>query len=246
MRKAKPNGAHRSNEAPTRTVGWRRAGLVLAAAAGVGAVAAGCTSSAATPSSTTVGRAAKSTSAGVVVSAAHLGTLGTVLVDGTGFALYRYTADVAGRPSCTGACAAVWPPLTLPSGGKVVAGAGLDATLFSVTSRSDGTRQVTFAGLPLYRYRGDTKAGQANGQGVGGTWFTVPPAAATTPTSSTVPPTTAAAVPPSTAAPVPAPTTTAPPATSPPTTAAPPPTTTTTTAPPSTTTTTSGGGGYGY
>jgi hypothetical protein len=40
-------------------------------------------------------------------------------------------------------------------------------------TRSNGTIQVTYAGHPLYFYKGDTKAGQAKGQGVENVWFAV-------------------------------------------------------------------------
>jgi hypothetical protein len=39
-----------------------------------------------------------------------------------------------------------------------------------------GEQQVTAAGLVLYRFSGDSKAGQANGEGIssfGGTWHAV-------------------------------------------------------------------------
>src|SRR5215211_1484990 len=38
---------------------------------------------------------------------------GRVLFDGRGFVLYAFTADRAGRSSCTGACANAWPPYTV-------------------------------------------------------------------------------------------------------------------------------------
>jgi len=40
-------------------------------------------------------------------------------------------------------------------------------------TRPDGTLQVTFEGIPLYRYAGDTKAGDANGQGSAGVWYVI-------------------------------------------------------------------------
>jgi hypothetical protein len=46
-------------------------------------------------------------------------------------------------------------------------------------ARTDGTRQVTYAGHPLYYYVGDTKPGEANGQGLtdfGARWSLVTPA----------------------------------------------------------------------
>jgi predicted lipoprotein with Yx(FWY)xxD motif len=36
--------------------------------------------------------------------------------------------------------------------------------------RPEGSTQVTYKNRPLYRYSGDTKAGDTNGDGVGGIW----------------------------------------------------------------------------
>ena len=63
--------------------------------------------------------------------------------------------------TCNGACAAVWPPV-LASGTPAVAGKA-NPSLIGLTTRSDGTKQVTYNGLPLYYYAADTKAGQATG-----------------------------------------------------------------------------------
>jgi len=40
--------------------------------------------------------------------------------------------------------------------------------------RGNGQIQVTYKKMPLYTYAGDSAPGQANGQGVGGTWFVLP------------------------------------------------------------------------
>lgn len=63
--------------------------------------------------------------------------------------------------TCNAACAAVWPP-ALAAGTPAVAGKA-NASLIGLTTRSDGTKQVTYNGLPLYYYAADTKAGQATG-----------------------------------------------------------------------------------
>jgi predicted lipoprotein with Yx(FWY)xxD motif len=105
------------------------------------------------------------------VGAAHTG-LGTVLVDNHGRTLYELTVDSAQHITCVDVCSSLWPPDTLPSGGKPVAGGGVEATLASV-QRPDGTWQLTADGHPLYTYRGDSAAGQTTGQGLmdnGGTW----------------------------------------------------------------------------
>jgi predicted lipoprotein with Yx(FWY)xxD motif len=60
----------------------------------------------------------------------------------------------------------------------LVAGAGVKRSLIGTTTRSDGRRQVTYAGRPLYYYVGDRKPGRITCQDVaeyGGTWLVVRP-----------------------------------------------------------------------
>jgi len=119
---------------------------------------------------------------------------GTVLTNDAGMTLYRYTPDGTGTPMCTGGCASLWPPVTVPSGTAHVAGGSGIGNLGTV-ARSDGTLQVTYKGMPLYRYTGDSKAGDANGQGIAGIWFVIPASGSTTvpkgAPAATTPPTTA-------------------------------------------------------
>jgi predicted lipoprotein with Yx(FWY)xxD motif len=143
------------------------AGVPLAAVA-IGACGGGGGQSATpTPPKTTSGRTA-------TVGLENDSSLGKVLVDSRGRTLYLFKKDTGSKSTCTGACASGWPPLV--SSSKPVAGPGLTAAKLGTTSRSDGRPQVTYNGHPLYRYSGDTKAGQANGQGLsafGAAWFTV-------------------------------------------------------------------------
>ena len=100
--------------------------------------------------------------------------LGKVLVDARGRTLYAFEKDTRGRSACSAACAAYWPPLI--SSAKPRAGRGVRASLLGVSKRTDGKRQVTYAGHPLYTFVGDTKAGQTNGEGLnnfGATWDAV-------------------------------------------------------------------------
>ncbi|MFJ6836795.1 SCO0930 family lipoprotein [Streptomyces sp. NPDC091209] len=100
--------------------------------------------------------------------------LGKVLTDGAGFTLYRFDKDTAEPPksSCDGACATAWPPV--PADGAEAA-TGVDKALLGEVTRTDGTKQLTIGGWPMYRFAKDTKAGDTNGQGVGGTWFASAP-----------------------------------------------------------------------
>ncbi len=114
------------------------------------------------------------------VTAESVGSLGKVLVDGHGYALYVFNPDAgSGRSRCYGICAFNWPPLVLPRGvGAPPAGPGVERSLLGVTRRSDGTEQVTYNGWPLYLWVNDTEPGQATGQGIGnqgGLWYVISP-----------------------------------------------------------------------
>jgi predicted lipoprotein with Yx(FWY)xxD motif len=98
--------------------------------------------------------------------------LGTVLVDAEGLTLYGLTDDTDGTSTCDGACADAWPPLTVDSRDLPE---GLDPGIFSVIERSDGTFQLAAADQPLYRFAGDARPGDTNGQGSGGVWFAAAP-----------------------------------------------------------------------
>jgi len=104
-------------------------------------------------------------------------SLGEILVDSQGRSLYLFKKDSQDKSACSGACATAWPPLRVS--GKPTDGTGADAQMLGTIKRSDGKPQVTYNGHPLYRYQGDQKTGQINGQGIdafGGGWFAVSPA----------------------------------------------------------------------
>jgi NADP-dependent 3-hydroxy acid dehydrogenase YdfG/predicted lipoprotein with Yx(FWY)xxD motif len=99
--------------------------------------------------------------------------LGKVLVAANGRTLYLFTADKGTTSTCYGQCASFWPPLVAA---KPSAGVGAKASLVGTTKRKDGTRQVTYAGHPLYFFAKDRKAGEVNGQAFvhfGGAWWVV-------------------------------------------------------------------------
>jgi predicted lipoprotein with Yx(FWY)xxD motif len=114
---------------------------------------------------------AASTGGSSSVALATVGSFGQALVDGKGMSLYLFEKDSAGKSACSGACANAWPPAMVS--GAPVAGTGLDASKMSTLKRDDGTTQIVYNGHPLYTFAGDAAAGQAGGQGSGGTWFLV-------------------------------------------------------------------------
>ncbi len=146
------------------------------------------------------------------VHAAVSKTLGrSILVDSRGFTLYHRITEKKRSISCTGACRKSWPPL-LVSSAKPVAGAGLKASELGTIRRPDGGVQVTYYGYALYRYSGDTRAGETNGQGAQDVWYALTPAGtvtkATPKTPSTTTPKTSKGGTPTTTTPAPSGTTT--------------------------------------
>jgi len=149
--------------------------VVLAATAAVvvasGAPAAGATTR-------TAEQAAGGAAKAVVISTAKLPKLGTVLVDGKGRTLYMFVPDKRKKVTCTGTCAAVWPPVKLAKGAKPVAKGAAKAKLLGSDPDPTGGRVVTYDGWPLYTYVGDTSAGKATGQALnlnGGLWYVLAP-----------------------------------------------------------------------
>lgn len=107
------------------------------------------------------------------VSVASNATLGKIIVGASGMTLYHYTDDHGKVVKCSGACAAQWPPVLIGKTAKPVAGAGIKASKLGTVKRSDGTVQVTYNGYALYRFAGDTKPGQVNGQGLEKEWYAI-------------------------------------------------------------------------
>jgi predicted lipoprotein with Yx(FWY)xxD motif len=113
------------------------------------------------------------TSKGALVALRNT-ALGNVLVDARGHTLYLFDKDKHGRSACYGACATYWPPLLSPT--KARPGRGVHASLLGLTKRTNGKRQVTYAGHPLYTFIADKKAGQTTGEGLtnfGAAWDVV-------------------------------------------------------------------------
>ncbi|HEV3069506.1 MAG TPA: hypothetical protein VGY50_16745 [Streptosporangiaceae bacterium] len=95
----------------------------------------------------------------------------TVLTNASGLTVYTFAADAPGKSNCYGSCASYWPPVT----GSPSVAAGIPGTFGTIT-RTDGTKQVTWNGHPLYTYVGDRGPGQASGNNLnlnGGLWHEI-------------------------------------------------------------------------
>jgi predicted lipoprotein with Yx(FWY)xxD motif len=155
------------------------AGVISVTALAVAACGGGGTATASpAPSKTTTApsKIARASTKTATVRVAN-SRLGRILVDSTGRTLYLFKGDVGTKSKCFGACAIAWPPLR--TGGKPAVRSGARAALVGTTKRSDGARQVTYNGHPLYLFIKDHKPGDVTGQGVtafGATWSAVSPA----------------------------------------------------------------------
>lgn len=106
------------------------------------------------------------------VGVAHKMPFSGYLADGAGRTLYTFTADKGGTSMCYDACATAWPPLITT--GQPSAAGGAQAASLGMTVRRDGTHQVTYHGMPLYYFKGDTAPGATAGEEInhfGGEWY---------------------------------------------------------------------------
>ncbi len=151
-----------------------RLAMVAGAVSAIGVLAACSSSSNSGSGSQTSAAAQGAGSAPVSVTSSPLGS---ILVDSQGKTIYFFAPDSPNHSTCNGTCLQYWPivsaPATLPTSVS-----GVTAKLGSLT-RSDGSHQLTVAGLPVYTYVGDSGPGTTKGQGLnlsGGLWWVVSPA----------------------------------------------------------------------
>jgi predicted lipoprotein with Yx(FWY)xxD motif len=96
-------------------------------------------------------------------------SLGTYLTDSAGRTLYLFERDTTDTSRCEGSCTAAWPPVQVTS-----VGTGLAAGLLKQVTRSDGKKQSSYGGHPLYYYAGDSNPGDTHGEGLdqfGAEWY---------------------------------------------------------------------------
>ena len=121
---------------------------------------------------------ASSASTGVVISTLK-GPDGTYLTDASGRALYLWLGDSTDKSNCMGICAMTWPPLITTT--RPTASGGVTAADLGTITRSDGRKQATYDGHPLYYLTLDSGPDMTNGQGsdnFGARWWLVAPSGA--------------------------------------------------------------------
>lgn len=92
------------------------------------------------------------------------------LTDGKGISLYLFTKDMADLSTCQGTCLTNWPVFYSE---QLLLSDGLDGKKFGVFTRTDGAKQLTYEGWPLYYFIKDAKAGDTNGEGANNVWFLI-------------------------------------------------------------------------
>jgi len=98
-------------------------------------------------------------------------TLAQNIITIGGITLYAYTQDTANTSNCNTACQQVWAPVHVL--GTPVAGTGVSASLLGTAKQADGSVLLTYNQMPVYFFKGDTKAGTINGQGFDNVWFAI-------------------------------------------------------------------------
>ncbi len=146
------------------------AAALVVAACGSSSSSGGSGGSASTPAAAPATSSAAAAAATTTVESGKVGSA-TVLTNSKGRTLYWFAIDTTTQSKCNGACVHYWPPVP----GPATAMAGVKGT-FGVITRSDGSKQATWNGHPLYTYVGDTGPGQAKGNGLnlsGGVWHDI-------------------------------------------------------------------------
>jgi predicted lipoprotein with Yx(FWY)xxD motif len=109
----------------------------------------------------------------------QVGRFGIVLLDGEREPLYAFVPDPGRSSTCSGACAAAWPPLRITIEGTLDSSPALDESLVGTEPDPEhhaaGNRVAMFAGRVVHTHVGDSP-GRATGQGqhsYGGHWFLI-------------------------------------------------------------------------
>jgi predicted lipoprotein with Yx(FWY)xxD motif len=107
---------------------------------------------------------------GTTVMIVQKSAIGYILAEANGQVVYTYSKDTKnGKPTCTGSCATAWPAVTgVPKAGPADTFPGT----FGVVKGASGVEQITYEGMPLYRFAG-AKPLTTKGNGLDGEWHVV-------------------------------------------------------------------------
>jgi len=99
-------------------------------------------------------------------------SFGKILTDAEGISLYFFSDDTKNTSACLDGCLNAWPIFYTED---LIVDSGLDLADFATITRTDGTKQTTYKGWPLYYYVSDVNAGDTLGDNVGNEWFIAKP-----------------------------------------------------------------------
>ena len=131
--------------------------LVLAGLSAVGAVGASARSAAPKPT----------------LQLLHTHRYGSILENGAGYVVYGFSPDKPGKDTCQAIheCLDLWPAVLAPHTLRL--GSGVKRSLVGSIRLSNGKRQLTYNGWPLYTYVSDTHPGETSNINIaqfGGLW----------------------------------------------------------------------------
>lgn len=105
-------------------------------------------------------------SAAFILASSLVAQAEEMLTDANGMTLYVFDKDTAGVSTCYDDCAAKWPPYLGTAEDKM-------AEDWALIDRTDGTKQWTYDGKPVYFYIEDKAKGDAKGDGLGDVWHVI-------------------------------------------------------------------------
>jgi predicted lipoprotein with Yx(FWY)xxD motif len=153
--------------------GFAAAALVLAAC---GSSSSGSTGSASSSAPSAASSAASGTTLKMTTFSGK-----KVLTNAQGMAVYWFAVDTPSKSNCNSSCLKFWPIVP----GPATAATGVTGSLGVITT--NGVKQATYEGHPLYTYVGDTAPGQVKGNALnvsGGLWWVMTPTGAKVAASS--------------------------------------------------------------
>ena len=113
-------------------------------------------------------------SSSLTVKLSDHSSIGTILTDSNGRALYFLAKDVPGTGKATdlGEFGRYYPPFYAEN---VVSSPGITISDFGILTRTDGKKQTTYRGWPLYYYFNDRNTGDMKLDTASNIWFAIRP-----------------------------------------------------------------------